>query len=141
MLDAPEAVSSATGLSEVQAADRLKAEGYNELPRSDRRTPFRIVLEVLREPMLVLLLGGGLLYLLLGSPEEALILLAFALFSIVITVEPVAESLRACCWRAGRDAEEVGSAREGVEAASGGLPGPLLRMRPARPGTLDRVRV
>ena len=100
MLDAPTAKAIGSGLSEQEAAARLKADGPNELARTGRRTPFRIVLEVLREPMLALLLGGGVLYLLLGSPEEALILLAFALFSIVITVvqesrtERVLEALR-----------------------------------------------
>ena len=100
MLDVPKRAVPVPGLSEQEAAARLKADGANELTRSGRRTPFRIVLEVLREPMLALLLGGGVLYLLLGSPEEALILLAFALFSIVITVvqesrtERVLEALR-----------------------------------------------
>ncbi len=100
MLDAPMAKANDGGLSEREAAARLAADGPNELARSGRRTPLRIVLEVLREPMLALLLGGGVLYLLLGSPEEALILLAFALFSIVITVvqesrtERVLEALR-----------------------------------------------
>ncbi len=100
MLDAPIAGSIGSGLSEQEAAARLEADGPNELAHAGRRTPFRIVLEVLREPMLTLLLGGGALYLLLGSPEEALILLAFALFSIVITVvqesrtERVLEALR-----------------------------------------------
>jgi len=55
------------GLSEAEAQARLKAEGYNELPRPDRRTPFRIVLEVMREPMLALLIAGGLVYLALGD--------------------------------------------------------------------------
>ena len=100
MLDAPTAKAIGSGLSEQEAAARLKADGPNELARTGRRTPFRIVVEVLREPMLALLLGGGVLYLLLGSPEEALILLGFALFSIVITVvqesrtERVLEALR-----------------------------------------------
>ncbi len=75
-----------TGLSESEAQARLAAEGPNELPQPDRRTPFRIVLEVLREPMFALLLGGGVIYLLLGDFKEALILVAFAGLSIVITV-------------------------------------------------------
>jgi len=89
-----------SGLSEAEAQARLKSEGYNELPHQDRRTPLRIVLEVLREPMLALLLGGGIIYLLLGDLKEALILLAFALLSVVITViqesrtERVLEALR-----------------------------------------------
>ena len=91
---------SIRGLSEADVQARLKAEGYNELPRPDRRTPFRIVLEVLREPMLALLLGGGVVYLVLGDLKEALILLAFATLSVVITVvqetrtERVLEALR-----------------------------------------------
>ena len=89
-----------SGLSEVEAQTRLQSEGYNELPRPDRRTPLRIVLEVLREPMFALLLGGGLIYLLLGDLKEALILLGFAIMSVVITVvqetrtERVLEALR-----------------------------------------------
>ena len=100
MLQAPKSETIGSGLSEQEVASRLEADGPNELARSSRRTSFRIVFEVLREPMLALLLGGGMLYLLLGSPDEALILLAFALLSIVITVvqesrtERVLEALR-----------------------------------------------
>ncbi len=88
------------GLSETEALLRLKAEGFNELPQPNRRTPFRIVGEVLREPMLALLLGGGVVYLALGDLSEALILLAFAGMSVTITVvqetrtERVLEALR-----------------------------------------------
>lgn len=88
------------GLSAVDAAARLASDGYNELPQRGRRSIFRIVAEVLREPMLALLLAGGLAYLLLGDPTEALILLAFATFSVVVTVtqetrtENVLEALR-----------------------------------------------
>jgi Ca2+-transporting ATPase len=92
--------SSMAGLSEVGAQARLKAEGYNELPRPDRRTLLRIVLEVLREPMLALLLVSGAIYLVLGEPRDALILLVFATMSVLITVvqetrtEHVLEALR-----------------------------------------------
>jgi len=91
---------SIRGLSAAEAQARLKAEGYNELPRPDRRTPLRIILEVVREPMLALLLGGGVIYLVLGDLKEALILLVFATLSVVITVvqesrtERVLEALR-----------------------------------------------
>ena len=50
--------SSLQGLGKAEAQTRLKTDGYNELPRSSRRTPLRIVLEVLREPMLALLQIG-----------------------------------------------------------------------------------
>ena len=88
------------GLTEAEARHRQESEGFNELPRPDRRTPLRIVLEVIREPMLALLLLGGGVYLILGDLQEALILIAFATLSVVITVvqesrtERVLEALR-----------------------------------------------
>lgn len=91
---------SIQGLSEATARNRLASEGYNELPRSERRTPLRIVFDVVREPMLALLLSGGAVYLALGDMKEALILLAFATMSVLITVvqetrtERVLEALR-----------------------------------------------
>ena len=94
----PEAATA--GLSAAEAASRLTADGPNALPQAKRRSPFRIILNVLREPMLALLLGGGVVYLLLGSRAEALILLAFACMSIGITAvqeartERVLEALR-----------------------------------------------
>jgi len=89
-----------TGLSQDEAQARLERDGYNELPRSGRRTPFHIVVEVMREPMLALLAAGGAVYLALGDLQGAIILLAFATVSIVITVvqetrtERVLEALR-----------------------------------------------
>ncbi|AZL59540.1 cation-translocating P-type ATPase [Tabrizicola piscis] len=92
--------SLTTGLSQAEATTRLTAEGPNELPKGKRRSPLRIIFDVLQEPMLALLLAGGVVYLLLGSREEALILLAFACLSVGITVvqeartERVLEALR-----------------------------------------------
>ncbi len=93
-------VLHAPGLTRSEAQARLDAEGFNELPRTRRRSPLRIVLDVLREPMLALLLAGGMVYLALGNREEALILLVFACLSVGITVvqeartERVLEALR-----------------------------------------------
>jgi P-type Ca2+ transporter type 2C len=88
------------GLSSAEAAARLAADGPNELARAGRRSVLRIAFEVLREPMLALLLAGGVAYLLLGDLTEALILLGFATFSVGVTViqetrtEHVLEALR-----------------------------------------------
>ena len=88
------------GLSSNEAQRRFDSDGPNELPRTGRRSVFRIALEVLREPMLALLLAGGVAYLLLGDLTEALILLSFATFSVLVTVvqenrtENVLEALR-----------------------------------------------
>jgi Ca2+-transporting ATPase len=89
-----------TGLTGAEAQSRLKAEGYNELPRAERRSLPRIVIEVMREPMFSLLIGAGIVYLLLGDSAEAALLLIFASLSVVITVvqesrsERVLEALR-----------------------------------------------
>jgi Ca2+-transporting ATPase len=96
-MSAPLAIS---GLTHEEAAARLAADGYNELPAPDRRGFFRIIWEVVRQPMFALLIGGGIVYLLLGDRTEALLLLAFAALSVVITVvqesrsERVLEALR-----------------------------------------------
>jgi len=89
-----------SGLTEAEASSRLRSEGYNEIPRPDRRSFLRIVIEVLREPMFSLLLGAGAIYLLLGDLEEALVLMVFATISVSIAVvqetrsEHVLEALR-----------------------------------------------
>jgi P-type Ca2+ transporter type 2C len=88
------------GLSEKEAAARLKAEGPNTLPQADRRTFVRIVHEMLREPMFALLLGAAVIYLALGDLKEAVVLGIFACTSVLIAVvqesrtERVLESLR-----------------------------------------------
>lgn len=88
------------GLSAAEVRERFAAEGPNELPRTRRRTPLRIALEVLREPMLAMLLAAGGVYLLLGDTTEALILIVLAGLSIAITIvqeartERVLEALR-----------------------------------------------
>jgi P-type Ca2+ transporter type 2C len=101
MRDAPSSLTSAiSGLTDAEVKARQASEGYNELPRPEQRTTLRIILEVLREPMLALLLGGGVIYLLLGDLKEAIILLVFATMSVAITVvqesrtERVLEALR-----------------------------------------------
>ena len=89
-----------SGLTADVARTRLETDGPNELPRAGQRSVLRIAVEVLREPMLALLLAGGIAYLLLGDLTEALILLGFASFSVAVTViqetrsEHVLEALR-----------------------------------------------
>lgn len=83
------------GLSGTEAAARLAAEGPNELARQRRRSFAFVVLDVLREPMLLLLLAGGIIYLALGDFGEALMLIAFAGFSVVVTVVQESRSERA----------------------------------------------
>src|SRR5512136_1701405 len=73
------------GLTEAEASDRLARDGLNELPSSRKRRFWHILFEVVREPMFVLLIACGLLYLLLGDVEEALMLLGFVFVVMGIT--------------------------------------------------------
>ena len=72
-------------LSEAEAEVRLHEEGFNELPSMKARSVFTIIFEIVKEPMFLLLIAGGTLYLILGDPEEALMLLGFVFVIIVIT--------------------------------------------------------
>ncbi len=74
------------GLTEEEVLEKLAEEGYNELPASKKRTFFHILLGVMREPMFILLIACGLLYLFLGDIEEALMLLGFVFVVIGITL-------------------------------------------------------
>ncbi len=73
------------GLTEQEARERLAIDGYNELPSTKKRTFFHILLEVLREPMFLMLIACGVLYLFLGDQEEALMLMGFVFLIIGIT--------------------------------------------------------
>ncbi|HXZ37434.1 MAG TPA: cation-translocating P-type ATPase [Thermodesulfobacteriota bacterium] len=79
-------LQSITGLTEVEAARRLKADGYNELPPSRQRGIGTIVLEVAWEPMFLLLVTCGVLYLAVGELKEALMLLGFVFVIMGITI-------------------------------------------------------
>jgi Ca2+-transporting ATPase len=90
----------ATGLTRREAAARLAAAGRNELPSQARRTLLRIAVGVFREPMFLMIVSAGLLYLVLGDTGEALLLLAFVGIVLSITIveerktERVLETLR-----------------------------------------------
>jgi Ca2+-transporting ATPase len=75
----------AIGLTEAQAALQLKTYGYNELPFSKPRSFLAIASDVIKEPMFLLLVAGGLIYLLLGDLEEAMMLMSFVLVVMGIT--------------------------------------------------------
>ena len=74
------------GLTAAEAARRLAADGPNALPTSERRTALRLALDVVREPMFVLLLAAGGLYVAFGDVQEALTLLGFVVIVMAITI-------------------------------------------------------
>jgi Ca2+-transporting ATPase len=73
------------GLDTQFALRRLHEEGPNELGLSQRRTLLDILLDVLREPMFLLLLGAGAIYFAMGDTHEALILLTFVFIIMGMT--------------------------------------------------------
>jgi P-type Ca2+ transporter type 2C len=73
------------GLTESEARLRLQNEGPNELPATKPRSIFAIAWEVVREPMFLLLVGCGVLYLLMGELKDAAMLLGFVFVVMGIT--------------------------------------------------------
>jgi Ca2+-transporting ATPase len=74
------------GLTRAEAAERLAADGPNALTPDAPPRLLATLADVLREPMLLLLLAAGGIYLVLGDLEEALALLFSALVVIGITI-------------------------------------------------------
>lgn len=73
------------GLSNEEASQRLKKLGYNELPASQSKNMLYIALEVVKEPMFILLISCGSLYMLLGDYTEGIMLLCWVFIIIFIT--------------------------------------------------------
>ena len=74
------------GLTGKEVQEHLARDGYNELPASQKRSEFQIVWEVIHEPMFVLLVACGVIYLALGDIQEALLLLSFVFIVMGITI-------------------------------------------------------
>ncbi len=74
-----------SGLTKKEAADKLKKEGFNELPEQKKQSVWTILWEVITEPMLLLIIGSGIIYMFLGEPRDALMLLSFVIVVVGIT--------------------------------------------------------
>ncbi|CAM5209893.1 Magnesium-transporting ATPase (P-type) OS=Castellaniella defragrans OX=75697 GN=HNR28_000698 PE=4 SV=1 [Castellaniella defragrans] len=74
------------GLSSAEAATRLAHDGPNQLPGGTSKSTAAIVRGVLTEPMFLMLLAAGGIYLALGDRGEALFLLGFVFVVIGITL-------------------------------------------------------
>jgi P-type Ca2+ transporter type 2C len=75
-----------TGLTAQQAAQRLTADGPNELPTARKRNLAQQAWDVVREPMLLLLLGAGTINFLLSEPLDGVILMTFVVVVIAISI-------------------------------------------------------
>ncbi len=75
----------ASSLSSSEARQRLERDGPNELPAASNRGAWVLLREVCLEPMFLLLVACGAIYLALGDRHEALMLLGFVLVVVAIT--------------------------------------------------------
>lgn len=79
-------INNIRGLSESEAREKLTKDGFNELPGSHGRGVLKIIFGVFKEPMFLLLVACGTIYLLLGDVAEALLLLGFVFVVMFITI-------------------------------------------------------
>lgn len=79
-------LSGLSGLTENDALERLHLEGANELPAQKKRGLITIIFDVVREPMFLMLVAAGGLYLIMGEPADALMLLGFVFVVMAITI-------------------------------------------------------
>ena len=86
LISMPTDSASLNGLTAAKAHARLAKDGPNELPSDRQRSALTLLLEVMREPMFLLLTGAGVIYLLLGEVQEALMLLFFVVVVIGISL-------------------------------------------------------
>jgi len=74
-----------TGLTDLEVKERLAKFGYNELPSEKPKNILGIAFDVIKEPMFLLLITCGALYILLGDVKEGVILLSTIFIIIFIT--------------------------------------------------------
>jgi Ca2+-transporting ATPase len=74
------------GLTTALAAQRHADEGPNELSASQKRSVWDMAFDVVREPMFLLLMGAGSIYLALGDTREAFVLLGFVFIIMGVTL-------------------------------------------------------
>ncbi len=80
-----DSAEQAQGLSSDEAQARLARDGANELPVSQRKGLLRLIRDIATEPMFMLLVACGAIYMLLGDVHEALMLLGFVFVVMAIT--------------------------------------------------------
>ena len=78
-------INSNNSLTTEQVKQQLKTFGHNELISSKPKNIWRIALEVMKEPMFILLICCGVLYMILGDYKEGIIMLSTIFIIISIT--------------------------------------------------------
>lgn len=79
-------ISDFPGLTRAEANRLLIQNGFNELSVQQKKNGFTILVKVLKEPMLILLLSAGIIYLFMGEPTDSLMLLVAIIAVIGLTL-------------------------------------------------------
>ncbi len=77
---------SLQGLSSQQVKLLQAEHGFNELPVEKRKSLLRVAIEVVKEPMFMLLIGCAALYTVMGDISEGLIMLSTVLLMVGISL-------------------------------------------------------
>jgi magnesium-transporting ATPase (P-type) len=81
-----ETAAAAPGLTSAEVLARRARDGWNELPSTHRRGLLANVLALVREPMTLLLLVCGGIYMAVGDSREGFMLLGFVVFIVALTL-------------------------------------------------------
>ena len=84
--ESPEPNHAPGGLTSAEVIERRDRFGANELPTSSRRGVLADVFDLIREPMSLLLLACGGIYAAVGDRQEAVMLLGFVIFIMVLSL-------------------------------------------------------
>lgn len=76
---------SPKGLKAQDVEKQRKIYGTNEIIKKRKSNPIKKFLSVFKEPMFLLLIGAAAIYVILGEPKEACIMLVFVIFVATIT--------------------------------------------------------
>ncbi len=111
-------VTPATGLSDAEAAERSAVHGPNSLPPPRRRARVMLLVDQVRNPLIVLLLGAAVIASLIGDRKDAAVIVAVVVINSVLgflqefRAEKSLESLRemlvpACVVRRNGQVSEI----------------------------------
>ncbi len=119
------------GLTSAEAERRLAEGGPNEIASRPGSAKLRLLVETVREPIVLLLLGAGILYLLFGEPRDSILILVFLVVIIGLDFYQGAQTENALAALRALSQPEVQVVRDGTER--------LLPARDLVPG--DRIRL
>lgn len=78
--------TSAEGLSDTEAAQRLQTFGVNALRKKEARTIWKMLWEQLKDPMILILIGAAILSFVLQEPLEGGVILFIVAVNAVISI-------------------------------------------------------